>query len=182
VTSATSFVAPDASGLRSPFINLHHVALVTNDMEKTVAFYRDVLGSEIAMAHRTGEEHVRHYFITVAPNTVFAFFEFPEAVMPELLPATRPKSGRSLDHICLWVEDEAAWDRLHDHLISKGHRCDRGTGAKVAVLPGPEQHRNRSYARQLAAGLSATRRSEPSLRSSHRLARRQAPVPRKATR
>jgi len=41
--------------------------MVTNDMEKTVAFYRDVLGSEIAMAHRTGNEEVRHYFITVAP-------------------------------------------------------------------------------------------------------------------
>src|SRR5690606_33805343 len=107
MTSTANFVVPDANGLKSPFVNLHHVALVTNDMEATVAFYRDVLGSEIAMAHRQGPHNVRHYFITVAPNAVFAFFEFPDAEMPELLPATQPKSGRSLDHICLWVEDEA---------------------------------------------------------------------------
>ena len=85
-------------------------------MEGTVAFYRDILGSEIAMAHRTGAEGVRHYFITVAPNTVFAFFEFDDAEMPALLPATQRKSGRSLDHICLWVEDGEAWDAFHDHL------------------------------------------------------------------
>jgi catechol 2,3-dioxygenase-like lactoylglutathione lyase family enzyme len=113
------------------------VALVTNDMEGTVAFYRDVLGSEIAMAHRQGENDVRHYFITVAPNTVFAFFEFPEAETPELLPATKPKSGRSLDHICLWVEDEAAWDRFHDHLIAHGVEVTRSTERKSMFFPDP---------------------------------------------
>jgi catechol 2,3-dioxygenase-like lactoylglutathione lyase family enzyme len=137
MTSATTFVVPDASGLKSPFINLHHVALVTNDMQRTVAFYRDVLGSEIAMAHRTGDEYVRHYFITVAPNTVFAFFEFPEAEMPELLPATRPKSGRSLDHICLWVEDEVAWDRFHDHLVSHSIDVTRAEGRKSLFFSDP---------------------------------------------
>ena len=52
-------------------------------MKKTVAFYRDVLGSQVAMGHRlprAGNE--RHYFITVAPNTMFAFFEFPDAELP----------------------------------------------------------------------------------------------------
>ena len=74
---------PGQTALNAPFGSLHHVALVTNDMKKTVAFYRDVLGSEVAMGHRlprTGNE--RHYFITVAPTTVFAFFEFPDAEMP----------------------------------------------------------------------------------------------------
>lgn len=138
LTMATAaFVSPDASGLKSPFVNLHHVALVTNDMEKTVAFYRDVLGSEIAMAHRTGEEEVRHYFITVAPNTVFAFFEFPDADMPDLLPATRPKSGRSLDHICLWVEDEDAWDAFYEHLLANGIDVTRSSERKSMFFPDP---------------------------------------------
>ncbi len=137
MTAASTFVVPDASGLKSPFVNLHHVALVTNDMEGTVAFYRDVLGSEIAMAHRTGKEDVRHYFITVAPNTVFAFFEFPDAEMPELLPATQPKSGRSLDHICLWVEDEDAWDDFHDHLVEQGTEVTRSSERKSMFFPDP---------------------------------------------
>lgn len=137
MTSTASFVVPDGSGLRSPFVNLHHVALVTNDMAATVEFYREILGSEIAMAHRTGEKDVRHYFITVAPNTVFAFFEFSDAEMPELLPATQPKSGRSLDHICLWVEDEEAWDRFHDHLIENGIEVTRAAGRKSLFFSDP---------------------------------------------
>jgi catechol 2,3-dioxygenase-like lactoylglutathione lyase family enzyme len=111
----------DRNGLKAPFAALHHVALVTNDMEATVRFYRDVLGSEIAMAHRQGERDVRHYFITVAPNTVFAFFEFPEAEMPEWQEATRPKSGRHLDHVDFYVEsidDVRRWEqRLTEHNV-----------------------------------------------------------------
>ncbi len=110
---------PDRAGLNAPFAALHHVALVTNDMEATVKFYRDILGSEIAMAHRQGEHNVRHYFITVAPNTVFAFFEFPDAEMPEWMEATRWKSGRHLDHVDFYVEsvdDIRHWEqRLTEH-------------------------------------------------------------------
>ncbi|MEZ4569373.1 MAG: hypothetical protein R2849_03435 [Thermomicrobiales bacterium] len=89
------------------------------------------------MAYRTGNENVRHYFITVAPNTVFAFFEFPEAEMPDLLPATQPKSGRSLDHICLWVENEKAWDDFHDHLVEHGVDVTRSSERKSMFFPDP---------------------------------------------
>jgi catechol 2,3-dioxygenase-like lactoylglutathione lyase family enzyme len=114
---ATKLSLADRDGLKAPFGMLHHVALVTNDMAMTVAFYRDVLGSEIAMAHRLSRpEGERHYFITVAPNTVFAFFEFPEAEMPEFQEATLPKSGRSLDHICFFIESGEQLDRWKEHL------------------------------------------------------------------
>ncbi len=117
MATSTNLSLPDRDDLNSPFGMLHHVALVTNDMEKTVAFYRDVLGSEIAMAHRMSRpEAERHYFITVAPNTVFAFFEFPDAEQPEFMEATVPKSGRSLDHICFFIDDADAIDRWKDHL------------------------------------------------------------------
>lgn len=111
----------DRHGLKAPFAALHHVALVTNDMEATVTFYRDVLGSEIAMAHRQGANNVRHYFITVAPNTVFAFFEFSDAETPEWIEATRPKSNRHLDHVDFYVESRDDIDRwtarLEEHNI-----------------------------------------------------------------
>ena len=116
-TQPATLSLPDRDGLRAPFEMLHHVAVVTNDMAKTVAFYRDVLGSEIAMAHRLSREDApRHYFITMAPNCVFAFFEFSEATMPEFQEATVRKSGRSLDHICFFVptaDELVAW---HDKL------------------------------------------------------------------
>ncbi len=140
---APALSLPDRSGLKSPFGMLHHVALVTNDMAKTVAFYRDVLGSEIAMAHRmprAGNE--RHYFITVAPNTVFAFFEFPDAVMPAHKEATLPSTGRSLDHICFAVENREQFDAWYARL----------TAAKVDNL---------SPVRQMGPGTTAFFFSDP---------------------
>ena len=105
------------SAFRAPFASLHHVALVTNDMRKTVAFYRDFLGGEIVMAHRLprpGNE--RHYFISVAPNTVFAFFEFPGAELPTFKEATLPSTGRALDHIAFFAPSVAAFEEWHRRL------------------------------------------------------------------
>ena len=102
-----------------PFAALHHVALVTNDMKKTVAFYRDFLGGEVLMAHRMprpGNE--RHYFISVTPTTVFAFFEFPDATLPEYKGATLPSTGRALDHIAFFAPSTAAFEAWHGRLTA----------------------------------------------------------------
>lgn len=108
---------PDRWGLKAPFAAIHHVALVTSDMKKTVAFYRDVLGAQVAMAHRLpADDGRRHYFITVAPNTVLAFFETPEAELPAYQPPIQPKTGRTLDHIAFFVESEAALEAWHTRL------------------------------------------------------------------
>lgn len=108
---------PDRWGLKAPFAAVHHIALVTNNMKKTVDFYRDVLGAQIAMSHRMpAGDGRRHYFITVAPNTVLAFFETPEAQLPPYQPPIRAKTGRALDHIAFFVEDDAALEAWHTRL------------------------------------------------------------------
>lgn len=105
----------------SPFASLHHVALVTNDMKATVAFYRDLLGGEVLMAHRLGRpDQARHYFIRVTPQTVFAFFEFPEAARPAYKDATLPSTGRSLDHIAFFAPSAAAFDEWYQRLSAAG--------------------------------------------------------------
>lgn len=111
---------PDRWGLHAPFAALHHVALVTNDMKKTVAFYREVLGAQVAKAHRLSNfGNPRHYFITVAPNTVFAFFEHPDAELPAYQPPIRFKTGRALDHIAFFVESQAVLESWHQRLQGK---------------------------------------------------------------
>jgi len=138
MTATTQLSLPDRRGLQSPFAALHHVALVTNDMAATVAFYRDVLGSEVAMAHRQGPDDVRHYFITVAPNTVFAFFEFPDSEQPEHLYATHPKSGRHLDHICMLVNTPEEWQAWKDRITAAGVPVqEAGEGRKSFFFPDP---------------------------------------------
>lgn len=116
-TAETTLSLPDRWGLKAPFGAIHHVALVTNDLKKTVTFYRDVLGAQVAMSHRLPDDDGRrHYFITVAPNTVFAFFETPETELPPYLPPIQPKTGRALDHIAFFVENNAALEAWHQRL------------------------------------------------------------------
>ena len=116
-TKQAAYATPERDGLKAPFASVHHVALVTNDMEKTVAFYRDVLGSEVALGHRmprAGNE--RHYFITVAPQTVFAFFEFRDAELPAFKAATLPTTGRAFDYVCFTVESIEQFDAWYQRL------------------------------------------------------------------
>ena len=104
---------PDRWGLKAPFGAVHHIAIITNDMKKTVDFYREVLGSEVALGHRLNDENkTRHYFITLAPNTVFTVFD---AQLPAYEPPIVPKTGRALD-IAFFVEDRNAFDRSYERL------------------------------------------------------------------
>ncbi len=120
MTASAPLSLADRSGLKAPFAALHHVALITNDMKKTVAFYRDVLGSEVAMSHRMPRAaNERHYFITVAPNVVFAFFEFPDAEVPEYQPPMIHKTGRAFDHVAFLVPDEAAFTAMYARLTGQ---------------------------------------------------------------
>ncbi len=129
---------PDREGLAAPFSMLHHVAVVTNDMEKTVAFYRDVLGSEVAMAHRlSSDQQTRHYFITMAPNCVFAFFEFPDAELPAFQEGMVPKTGRSLDHVCFFVPTVADLDAWREKLTKAGVPIHGYQAGNTLFFPDP---------------------------------------------
>jgi len=117
----TMYATPERDGLKAPFASVHHVALVTHDMKRTVDFYRDVLGSEVALGHRMprpGAE--RHYMITVAPGTVFAFFEFPDAKLPDYKAATLPTTGRAFDHVCFTVESMEQFNAWYERLTAAG--------------------------------------------------------------
>ena len=168
MTATTPLALPDREGLRSPFAMLHHVALITNDMPATVAFYRDVLGSEVALAHRLDRpDAARHYFITVAPNLVFAFFEFPDAELPEFAEATVAKSGRALDHICFFVETAAELDAWQARLAGGRRAAARLRARRQPVLPRPEQHHLPGQRRPAGRrdGLPGAQRSQSGVRS-----------------
>ena len=61
------------------FAGINHLALVTNDMDKTVRFYRDVLGMEV-VGSLSGEIEpgvsMRHYFFSIGQGNTVAFFEW----------------------------------------------------------------------------------------------------------
>jgi catechol 2,3-dioxygenase-like lactoylglutathione lyase family enzyme len=76
---------------------VHHLALNTDDMKKTIEFYVDVLGMPLVHAMKvppglgTGEENrgnppyeeIRHYFFDMGNDSLLGFFEIPAGKEPQ---------------------------------------------------------------------------------------------------
>ena len=105
------------------FRGINHLAMVTNDMDKTIRFYRDVLGMELvgALGGTPERKRYRHYFFETGPNSTIAFFEWPGMVEEFHKPAGMPVQGRvQFDHISFDVESEDALLELQDKLTKAG--------------------------------------------------------------
>jgi len=102
---------------------INHLAMVTGDMDKTVRFYRDVLGFPVVatIGNRPGSYPYRHYFFDIGPDTTLAFFEWPGMVEEFHKPAGLPERGRwQFDHLSFNVETEAELLELQGHLEEAG--------------------------------------------------------------
>ncbi|MCH8106715.1 MAG: VOC family protein [Chloroflexi bacterium] len=104
------------------FRGVNHLAMVTNDMEKTVRFYRDILGMPLVAAiGNTPQLPYRHYFFEAGPNSTIAFFEWPGMVEEFHKPAGQPATGRiQFDHVSFDVESEDALLELQGMLAKAG--------------------------------------------------------------
>ena len=84
------------------------VALVTNDMEKTVRFYRDVLGMSVVVTYalEINGQRIRHYFFKLGQASCLSFFEWPGVELPERKDAGIPANRRQFDHVTIGVDSE----------------------------------------------------------------------------
>jgi len=105
--------------MRIRYRGIHHVAVATNDMDKTIRFWRDLLGMRLVGGH--GRPGNRQYFFEVSKDTLISFFEWPEVEpVPDKDPSSPVKGPFSLDHISIEVEDEDELWRLKDRLEAAG--------------------------------------------------------------
>lgn len=97
---------------------VHHLALVTDDMDATVRFWHGVLDARLVTTIAT--DAFRHYFFEVAPGMCVAFFEYTdEPIETYAKPAGVPYSrAAQFDHLSLGLADEEALLRLRDRLKS----------------------------------------------------------------
>lgn len=112
-----------------PFRGINHLALVTNDMDKTVRFYRDILGMPLiaALGNYNGPQSFRHYFFELGAGNTIAFFEWGGAEITQAhKPAGVPANGWvQFDHVSFNVDDEDALLALQSRLRERGVHVTR---------------------------------------------------------
>ncbi len=108
------------SSERPNWQGVHHLALVTNDMDATVRFYHAVLGAPLVATLAT--DSFRHYFFDLGPGCSVAFFEYRDLSLARLeRPAGVPDPHKlQFDHLSLRLADEAALEALRKRLLAYG--------------------------------------------------------------
>ena len=121
---------------------LHHVALLSADVERTVRFYQDVLEFPLTEIFENRDyQGSNHFFFDIGNGNLLAFFDFPGL---DLGPYAEVLGG--LHHIAISVEPER-WERLKANLESAGvdYQLESGTsiyfrdpdGARLELIADP---------------------------------------------
>lgn len=119
---------------------LHHITLISADLERSTAFYRDLLGLRLLEAGVNQDDPgARHFYFGDAggaPGTVITLFEYPQ------MEAGSVGVG-STHHFALCVESEDELEGWRGWLESRGVPCteilDR-TFFKSVYLRDPDGH------------------------------------------
>ena len=107
-----------------PWFGCHHIALVTPDLDATIAFYTQALGMQLTAQHPATERAGRHCFIKPGDTTAWGlhFFEDRQAQIfayPAAMPRFAIVPG-SLQHIAFALPDRPAAEALRERLIQFG--------------------------------------------------------------
>lgn len=119
---------------------LHHITAICRDLERTIAFYRDLMGMAIVQDGPSdddpGTRHVWFGAADGAPGTLLSFMQYAE--MPDGV-----VGAGSTHHFALTVnspEEQEAW---RDYLRGQGVECtevfDRGAFRSIYVRD-PDGH------------------------------------------
>jgi len=116
---------------------LHHVTAISADLERTIAFYRDVLGLPIVQDEISADDpDARHVWFGAGDGTLISFMEYPH------LPGGVVGRG-STHHFALRVESREEQEAWRDYLRERGVDCtevfDRGRFSSL-YLQDPDGH------------------------------------------
>ena len=94
---------------------LHHTALISSDVERTVRFYQDLLGFPLTeLIENRDYPGSSHFFFDIGNGNLLAFFDFPGL---ELGPYTEVLGG--LHHVAISVEP-SRWQAIVDRFDAEG--------------------------------------------------------------
>ncbi len=114
---------------------VHHVALLSRDVERTIGFYQDLLEFPLTELFENRDyQGSTHFFFDIGNGNALAFFDFPGL---DLGPYAEVLGG--LHHLAISIDPER-WAHLRTKLDRRRHRGARGERL-VALL-----HRTRRRA------------------------------------
>jgi catechol 2,3-dioxygenase-like lactoylglutathione lyase family enzyme len=128
-------LAPPESRPESSARGVHHLALLSSDVERTIAFYQDLL--EFPLTELFENRDYRgstHFFFDIGNGNLLAFFDFPGL---DLGPYAEVLGG--LHHLAISVEP-ARWEHLVAKLDAAGVPNQRMSGSSV-YFQGPDGER-----------------------------------------
>jgi catechol 2,3-dioxygenase-like lactoylglutathione lyase family enzyme len=121
---------------------LHHTALISSDVERTVRFYQDVLGFPLTeLIENRDYAGSSHFFFDIGNGNLLAFFDFPGL---DVGPYAEVLGG--LHHMAISVDPER-WEQLVARLEEAGvpHEVHSGVsvyfrdpdGARIELIADP---------------------------------------------
>ncbi|CDZ91281.1 VOC family protein [Rhodococcus ruber] len=111
----TRYLRPVGERPASSARGLHHTALVSSDVERTVRFYQDVLEFPLTeLVENRDYPGSSHFFFDIGNGNLLAFFDFPGL---DVGPYQEVLGG--LHHIAISVE-QSRWERLRTKLTEAG--------------------------------------------------------------
>jgi catechol 2,3-dioxygenase-like lactoylglutathione lyase family enzyme len=114
---------------------VHHVALLSHNVERTIAFYQDLL--EFPLTELFENRDYRgstHFFFDIGHGNLLAFFDFPGLDLGEYAEVLG-----GLHHIAISVEPDR-WDHLWAKLGSAGVPVHHESGTSL-YFRGPDGER-----------------------------------------
>ena len=108
----------------------HHVATLTADLDRLIAFYAAVFDAEVT--YEADEDGLRHAFIDLGGGFVLHPFQIPGADVPQ---GELPIFGRGrIDHLALRAEtQEAFWD-VRERIFKAGASDGDGDVTDMGTL------------------------------------------------
>jgi catechol 2,3-dioxygenase-like lactoylglutathione lyase family enzyme len=114
---------------------VHHLALLSSDVERTIRFYQDLLGFPLTELFENRDYRgSTHFFFDIGHGNTLAFFDFPGL---DLGPYAEVLGG--LHHLAISVEREQ-WERLRAKLDEAGVAYHQESNASL-YFRGPDGER-----------------------------------------
>jgi catechol 2,3-dioxygenase-like lactoylglutathione lyase family enzyme len=128
-------LAPSGSRPPSSARGVHHLALLSSDVETTIRFYQDVLEFPLTELFENRDyQGSTHFFFDIGHGNLLAFFDFPGL---ELGRYAEVLGG--LHHLAISVEPER-WEHLRRKLAEAGVPTQEMSGSSI-YFRGPDGER-----------------------------------------